>query len=299
MAASRSVPSSPRPGSSGYGTPGKAPAPKSLGSPTVLHWTSRSGKTARHAVGGDSPPDGAHFSFHGHGNGQMKRPSSKPSTPGSPSVRGFGSPRDGPAVHVGHGDTFLTEGHPDALQLLHTAQTLSPSSPQSRQQKAHWPQYEYSDDEEEVDNENFRGLQEDSEDSRHFYVPPLAHAGLRGRPASGGPDQPVYKRTTAAAEQRAKGPAQFMHEIRGALDDLKALSKLQINSPRSSPRSSPRATGSGAGGAARRGNRTPPAGTNKTRSRGRSGDAGSSPSRSPVSSNLDKGAKEMDLPIFV
>ena len=30
-------------------------------------------------------------------------------------------------------------------------------------------------------------------------------------------------------DQAQKGPAQFMHEIRGALDDLKALSKLKIN----------------------------------------------------------------------
>jgi hypothetical protein len=63
--------------------------------------------------------------------------------------------------------------------------------------------------------------------------------------------QPVHKRTTSATEQALKGPAMFMREIRGALDDLKALSKLQLDSPRgkllteaTSPRSNNTSRGS-------------------------------------------------------
>ena len=317
MAASRSVPSSPRPDSAGYNSPTGKAAPKSLGSPrtpTVLQWTSQSGKTARHAVGGDSPPDGVHFAGQwGHGHGHGHRPSSNVSSPGSPSRRGFKSPRgastgDNGAVYIG-GDTFLTEGRSDALHLLHKPHSLSPasSSPQSRPRQ--WPQYEYSESEgesegEEADTQGFPGLQEDSEDSRHFYVPPLAHQGLRERPASGGSSQPVHSRTTAAVEQSLKGPAQFMHEIRGALEDLKALSKLQINSPRTGTGGgaagvSPVRRGGGGGGGgggvegpkrarARARTRT------RTRSRDRSGDKAVADG-----SNLDKGANEMDLPIFV
>ena len=86
----------------------------------------------------------------------------------------------------------------------------------------------------------FRVFREHSEDSRHFYVPPLSHAGLaeagpsrKARPVTEGATgrQPVHMRTTAAVDEALKGPAQFMHEIRGALDDLKALSKMQISSP--------------------------------------------------------------------
>ena len=96
-----------------------------------------------------------------------------------------------------------------------------------------------------------------------------------------------------------KGPAQFMHEIRGALEDLKALSKLQINSPRTG-------TGGGAAGVSpvRRGGGGGVEGPKRTRARARTRTRTRSRDRSgdeavADGSNLDKGANEMDLPIFV
>ena len=107
-----------------------------------------------------------------------------------------------------------------------------------------WAKYEFSSDEEggdeEVDETRFAGLNQDSEDSRHFYIPPLNHNGLIMRPESGTQGTPIHMRTTKAREEAHKDPSSYMREIRGALDDLKLLSKMQILSPRPSPRRSPR-----------------------------------------------------------
>ena len=51
-----------------------------------------------------------------------------------------------------------------------------------------WDKYEFSSDEEENedgDDTRFHELNQNSEDSRHFYVPPLNHEGLIMRPESG------------------------------------------------------------------------------------------------------------------
>ena len=101
-----------------------------------------------------------------------------------------------------------------------------------------WAKYEFSSDEEEDEDDEtgFQGLNQNSEDSRHFYVPPLNHEGLITRPDSGAKGVPIHFRTTKATEEAHKHPSIYMREIRGALDDLKVLSKMKILSPRGSPR---------------------------------------------------------------
>jgi hypothetical protein len=103
-----------------------------------------------------------------------------------------------------------------------------------------WAKYEFSSDDDDdvgVDDETtFHGLNQNSEDSRHFYIPPLNHEGLLIRSKSGAPGAPIHLRTTKATEEAHKNPSSYMREIRGALDDLKVLAKMQILSPRSSPR---------------------------------------------------------------
>ena len=106
-----------------------------------------------------------------------------------------------------------------------------------------WDKYEFSSDEEENedgDDTRFHELNQNSEDSRHFYVPPLNHEGLIMRPESGAKGVPIHFRTTKATEEAHKNPSIYMREIKGALDDLKLLSKMKILSPRGSsrPRSS-------------------------------------------------------------
>ena len=176
---------------------------------------------------------------------------------GSPTT--FLTQHDSSLAHIhGYSRSSNSKGI-DAVHLLASPRTVDEGGHRHRQ----WPQYEFSDDDDDDDGDHgqiFPGLQQDSEDSRHFYVPPLSHAGLSVRQGAsttpttttttnttaaaaggggggGGGDNinnsnrqlPVHKRTTAAVDQAQKGPIQFMHEIRGALDDLKALSKLKIN----------------------------------------------------------------------
>ena len=76
----------------------------------------------------------------------------------------------------------------------------------------------------------------DPERSPKVHVPPLNHIGLITRPKSGAQSTPLHSRTTKAGEEAHKNPSSYMREIRGALDDLKLLSKMQILSPRTSPR---------------------------------------------------------------